>query len=48
MKGKQIQVYVSEDIDLWLEEKAKQGYKKATLIRHIISEYKKAEYQSQA
>ena len=34
--GKQIQVYISEDIRLWLEEKAKQGYKKATLIRHIL------------
>ena len=48
MKGKQIQVYISDDIDLWLEEKAKQGYKKATLIRHILSEYKKAENQRQA
>ena len=48
MKGKQIQVYVSEDVALWLEEKAKQGYKKATLVRRILEEYKKAEEQRQA
>jgi hypothetical protein len=43
MKSRQIAVYVSEETAFWLDEKASQGYKKATLIRKILDDYRKAE-----
>ena len=43
MKSRQIAVYVSDEIASWLDEKASQGYKKATLIRKVLDDYRKAE-----
>ena len=40
---KQILVYLNYELAEWLNEKASQGYKKATLIRKILEDYRKAE-----
>ena len=39
----QIMLYVDDDLAAWLDEKANQGYKKASLIRKILDDYRKAE-----
>ena len=38
-----IMLYVDDDLAVWLDEKALQGYKKASLIRKILDDYRKAE-----
>ncbi len=38
-----ILVYLNDELSLWLNEKASQGYKKATLIRKVLDDYRKAE-----
>ncbi|MDE1860019.1 MAG: hypothetical protein KGH67_05850 [Candidatus Micrarchaeota archaeon] len=48
MKNRKVVVIVSEDIASWLDVKASEGYKRSTLIRHVLLEYKKAEVQKQA
>ena len=40
---KSIIVYITGEIDAWLEKKASYGYKKAALVRHIIENYMKRE-----
>jgi len=42
-KLKPVVVYVNKEISNWLEGKALEGYKKAGLVRHILSEYVKKE-----
>jgi len=39
----QVMLYVDDDLAAWLDEKARQGYKKASLIRKILDDYCKAE-----
>ena len=39
----QVMLYVDDDLAAWLNEKAHQGYKKASLIRKILGDYRKAE-----
>ena len=39
----QVMLYVDDDLAAWLDEKARQGYKKASLIRKILGDYRKAE-----
>ncbi len=39
----QVMLYVDDDLAAWLNEKAHQGYKKASLIRKILDDYRKAE-----
>lgn len=34
-----IVVYLPAELDAWLNEKARNGYKKASLVRHIIELY---------
>jgi hypothetical protein len=41
--NKRILVYLNSDISNWLDEKASQGYKKATLVRKVLDDYRKAE-----
>ncbi len=36
-------VLLSRDLSEWLEQKAQQGYKKGSLVRHILEKYKEAE-----
>ena len=36
-------LYLNDDLALWLNEKARNGYKKATLIRKVLEDYKNAE-----
>jgi hypothetical protein len=36
-------LYVDDDLAAWLDEKASQGYKKASLIRKILDDYRKTE-----
>jgi hypothetical protein len=43
MKYRQIGVYVTDELASWLDAKAGQGYKKATLIRKVLDDYRKAE-----
>ncbi len=43
MRYRQIGVYVDSEIAAWLDEKANQGYKKASLIRKILDDYRKSE-----
>ena len=38
-----ILVYLNDELSLWLDVKASQGYKKATLIRKVLDDYRKAE-----
>jgi hypothetical protein len=38
-----ILVYLNDELAVWLNEKADQGYKKATLIRKVLDDYRKAE-----
>ena len=38
-----ILVYLNDELSLWLNEKASQGYKKATLIRKVLDDYRKVE-----
>ena len=40
---KQIPLFLTAELDEWLESKVKQGYSKAPLIRYILNEYRKAE-----
>ena len=39
----QVTLYVDDDLATWLDEKARQGYKKASLIRKILDDYRKGE-----
>ncbi len=32
-------VHLSAELDAWLNEKARNGYKKASLVRHILEKY---------
>ena len=43
MVYKQVILYVDDELAKWLDEKANQGYKKASLIRKILDDYRKAE-----
>ena len=36
--GKQMTLYVDDRMSLWLDGKAAKGYKKASLIRHILQD----------
>ena len=36
-------LYLNDELSLWLNDKADQGYKKATLIRKVLDDYRKAE-----
>ena len=36
-------LYLNDELTAWLDEKASQGYKKATLIRKVLDDYRKAE-----
>ena len=38
-----ILVYLNDELTEWLNEKASQGYKKTTLIRKVLEDYRKAE-----
>lgn len=38
-----IPLYVDDELSKWLNEKVNQGYKKATFIRKVLNEYRKAE-----
>ncbi|MHB1830739.1 MAG: hypothetical protein ACYCO0_05090 [Candidatus Micrarchaeaceae archaeon] len=38
-----ILVYLNDELAEWLNEKARNGYKKATLIRKVLEDYRKAE-----
>ena len=38
-----ILVYLNDELMEWLDEKARNGYKKATLIRKVLEDYRKAE-----
>lgn len=38
-----ILVYLNDDLTNWLNDKAGQGYKKASLIRKVLEDYRKAE-----
>lgn len=42
-KLKPMMVYVDKEISDWLESKVLEGFKKGTLIRHIVSDYAKKE-----
>jgi len=44
---KQIPLYLTPELDEWLKNKAKLGYKKAPLIRYILEEYRMAELNGQ-
>jgi predicted DNA-binding protein len=44
---KQMPLYLTSELYEWLENKAKMGYKKAPLIRHILEEYRMAELNGQ-
>lgn len=44
---KQMPLYLTPELDVWLEDKVKMGYKKAPLIRHILEEYRVAELNGQ-
>jgi metal-responsive CopG/Arc/MetJ family transcriptional regulator len=48
MKSRKIVVFLSDDLASWLDAKASEGYKRSTLIRHVLFEYKKSEAQKQA
>lgn len=39
--NKKITIYLDSYLSGWLEAKALEGYKKASLIRHILAEYAK-------
>ena len=41
--GKHVTIYVDRELDSWLDAKARRGYKKASLIRHIL--YKQMEFE---
>ncbi len=41
--SKRILVYLNDELAAWLDEKAQNGYKKATLIRKVLEDYRKAE-----
>ena len=38
-----ILVYLNDELAEWLNEKASKGYKKATLVRKVLDDYRKAE-----
>ncbi len=39
----QVAVYVDGELAGWLEKKTNEGYKKGSLIRHILQEFMKGE-----
>lgn len=41
--GNRILIYLNDELAEWLNSKADQGYKKATLIRKVLDDYRKAE-----
>lgn len=41
--GNRILVYLNDELAEWLESKAAQGYKKATFIRKVLDDYRKAD-----
>lgn len=43
-----ILIYLNDELTAWLDEKAAQGYKKATLIRKVLDDYRKAEMMQNA
>ena len=43
MTYKQVILYVDDGLAKWLDEKVNQGYKKASLIRKILDDYRKSE-----
>ncbi|MCL4374218.1 MAG: hypothetical protein M1360_03445 [Candidatus Marsarchaeota archaeon] len=45
---KQVIVYIDSDLYAWLSEKAANGYKKASLIRHILQRQMEFEKNSAA
>lgn len=38
-----ILVYLNDELAEWLNVKAQNGYKKATLVRKVLDDYRKAE-----
>jgi hypothetical protein len=40
--AKKLIVYLTEDLDAWLEARSKEGYKKASIVRHVLEEHIKA------
>ena len=46
--GNRILVYLNDELVEWLDSKASQGYKKATLIRKVLDDYRKAEVMQNA
>ncbi len=42
-KLEQMPLYLTVELAEWLEDKARQGYKKSALVRRILDEYRKAE-----
>ena len=38
-----ILIYLNDELTGWLNEKARNGYKKATLIRKVLDDYRKAD-----
>lgn len=39
---KKVIVYLTDELDAWLEAKATQGYKKASLVRHVLETHVRA------
>ena len=40
--AKKLVVYLTDEIDSWLNAKSKEGYKKASLVRHVLLEHIRA------
>lgn len=36
-------LYLNDELSAWLSQKAGQGYKKATLVRKVLNDYRKEE-----
>ena len=43
MAYKPVILYIDNELAKWLDEKVNQGYKKASLIRKILDDYRKSE-----
>ncbi|MCW6159701.1 MAG: hypothetical protein LVQ95_01265 [Candidatus Micrarchaeales archaeon] len=43
MMSKKLIISLTDELSAWLDGKARDGYKKASLIRHILNEYKKSD-----
>lgn len=41
--GKPVLVYLNRELEVWLDGKSRLGYKKASLIRHVLEKYMQAE-----